>query len=152
MRRLYGTETVDARLLEGVHPPEVAVQAAGYGATLALPPALGGVERHGEAGDATSNPEQLFGGAYSGCFTFALEYVGGRRKADLRGLHLTATVRIGRGEDGGNDLEVDLLVRMPNVPQADAERLCQEATRYCPFHRAVEATVHPTMTVEGRTG
>jgi Ohr subfamily peroxiredoxin len=146
MRRLYGTETVEARLQEGVKPPEVDVQAAGYGATLALPPALGGIER-----DGTTNPEQLFGGAYSGCFSFALEYVGGRRKADLRGLHVTATVRIGRGEDGGNDLEADLLVRLPNVDQAAAEKLCQEAERYCPFHRAVAPTIRPTLTVQGRT-
>jgi Ohr subfamily peroxiredoxin len=147
MRRLYGTETVDARLVDDVRPPEVEVQAAGYAATLALPPGLGGVER-----DGTTNPEQLFGGVYSGCFSFALEYVAGRRKADLRGLHLTATVRIGRGDDGGNDLEVDLLVRMPNVEQAAAEALCQEATKHCPFHRAVAPTIHPTMTVEGRAG
>jgi Ohr subfamily peroxiredoxin len=146
LRRVYATEIVRADLASGrERPPEVTVDAAGYRATLALPPLLGGVEREG-----TSNPEQLFGGAYAGCFTFAVEYVAGRDGLDVTGLSCTAEVRVGRAEDLGNDLEVDLVVELPTVPQSQAEQLCEKATRYCPFHRAVAGNVLATMTVRGR--
>jgi osmotically inducible protein OsmC len=146
LRKVYATETVRAAIAtERRRPPEIAVEAAGYRATLALPAALGGTEREG-----TTNPEQLFGGAYAGCFAFAVEYVAGRGGADLTGLRCTAEVRVGRAADLGNELEVDLVVELPNVAQDAAEELCRKATRYCPFHRAVAGNVRATLTVEGR--
>lgn len=137
-------ETVTARLVGPAKPPKIAVTASGLGVTLALPPSFGGKPAPG-----TTNPEQLFGGAYAGCFTFALQYVGAKARADLTGLQCTAQVRVGRGTDGGNDLEVDLLVELPGVDQASAEALAVEAERYCPFHRALGSHVPRTLTVRG---
>src|SRR4051794_6499426 len=146
--RVLGTETVTATRADDATPPEVRTEAAGLQATLALPPGFGGTEREG-----TTNPEQLFGSAYTGCFTFAVEYASRRRKgheADISGLRCTAEVRVGRGRDGGNDLEVDLTVELPALDQAEAEDLCAVAEKYCPFHRAIHGNIPTTLTVLGR--
>lgn len=140
--RPFARETVTARLDQGVSPAEVSVDAAGLDARLTLPETLGGVDRPG-----STNPEQLFGGAYAGCFAFALEYVGRRAGADLSGLTCTAEVAVGRGRSGANDLEVVLTVDLPALDQTGAEELCRQATRYCPFHRAVAPTISPTTIV-----
>jgi lipoyl-dependent peroxiredoxin len=145
--QVHATEVITARLDPAAgRPPEVAVEARGLSTTLELPASLGGRDH-----PDTVNPEQLFGGAYAGCFTFAVDYVARRAKADATGLRCEAEVRVGRrrGGDLGNDLEVDLVVHLPAVPQAEAEELCRKATRYCPFHRAIDGNVAATMTVRG---
>jgi osmotically inducible protein OsmC len=146
--QVHATEVTTARLASPPgRPPEVAVEARGLSTTLELPASLGGRDH-----PSTVNPEQLFGGAYAGCFTFAVDYVARRAKADVTGLRCQAEVRVGRrrGGDMGNDLEVDLVVELPAVPQAEAEELCRRATRYCPFHRAIDGNVAATMVVRGR--
>jgi lipoyl-dependent peroxiredoxin len=143
--RVLGTETVSAALTGPDRPPEVATDAHGVQVTLALPPGFGGTERAG-----TTNPEQLFGSAYTGCFVFAVEYAARRTSSDVSGLRCTAEVRVGRGRDGGNDLEVDLVVDLPALDQAEAEAVCERAERYCPFHRAIHGNVPTTLTVRGR--
>ena len=35
------------------------------------------------------------------------------------------------------------------VAQAEAEEVCLEATRYCPFHQALQGNVTETLTVIG---
>jgi Ohr subfamily peroxiredoxin len=147
---VHATEVTSARLASAAgQPPEVAVESRGLSASLELPPSMGGSDRAG-----TTNPEQLFGGAYAGCFVFAVEYVAGRVGADVSGLRCEAEVRVGRrrGGDMGNDLEVDMVVHLPGVPQDVAEELCRKATRYCPFHRAIEGNVAATMVVRGGDG
>ena len=146
--QVHATEVTTARLATPPgRPPEVAVEARGLQATLELPASLGGRD----APD-TVNPEQLFGGAYAGCFAFAVDYVARRAKADVTGLRCEAEVRVGRrrGGDLGNDLEVDLVVHLPAVRQREAEELCRRATRYCPFHRALGDHVPATLVVNGR--
>src|SRR6478735_9194314 len=138
--RVLGTETVTATRADDATPPEVRTEAAGLQATLALPPAFGGTERAG-----TTNPEQLFGAAYTGCFTFAVEYAARLTSSDISGLRCTAEVRVGRGRDGGNDLEVDLVVELPALEQAEAEAVCARAERFCPFHRALHGNIAATM-------
>lgn len=143
--RALGTETVSAKPTGPEQPPEVATTATGLQAVLALPAGFGGTERPG-----TTNPEQLFGSAYTGCFVFAVEYAARRSGADITGLRATAEVRVGRGRDGGNDLEVDLVVDLPALDQAEAEAVCARAERFCPFHRAIHGHVPSTLTVRGR--
>jgi lipoyl-dependent peroxiredoxin len=148
--QVHATEITTARLGgPSGQPPEVLVEARGLRTTLELPASMGGRD-HPE----TVNPEQLFGGAYAGCFTFAVDYVARKTKADMTGLRCEAEVRVGRrrGGDLGNDLEVDLVVELPAVPQAEAEELCRKATRYCPFHRALGDHVAATMVVRGKDG
>ena len=141
---VFHSETVRATPRDGVHPPEVDVQAVGLSTTLALPESLGGVPR-----ERTSNPEQLFGGAYAGCMVFAIEHAARTVPSNLNGLSCTAVVRIGRGKDRANHLEVDLDVHLPAMEQPEAEALARVATRFCPFHQAIEGNVDATFRVHG---
>jgi len=145
--RIYHQETAVAALRDGPNPPEVDVHATGIDALLTLPVSLGGEPRS----DST-NPEQLFGAALSGCMVLAVEHTLRRlhrRPADLTGLSVRADVRIGRAADRTNRLEVDLLVELPALDQARAEAVCDEALRYCPFHQAIVGNVAETITVVG---
>ena len=145
--RVFHDETVHAALRPGVQPPEVEVAGGALDALLSLPVALGGIER-----SDTTNPEQLFGGALAGCMVFAVEHTLRRlrrRPEALAGLRATAEVRIGRAPDRTNRLEIDLRVELPALSQAEAEAVCLEATRYCPFHQALNGNVTETLTVVG---
>ncbi len=146
--RILHRETVNAALREGSVPPEVDVVAGGLAALLTLPVNLGG-----EARADSTNPEQLFGSTLSGCMVFALEHTlrrVHRRPEDLQGLAVTAEVRFGRAADRTNQIEVDLWIDLPALSQEGAEALCEEATRYCPFHQAIKGNVDVRMTVRAR--
>lgn len=145
--RVMHHETVTATLRDHERPPEVDVHSQGLIAHLTLPISLGGQPQPG-----ATNPEQLFGSAYAGCMVFAVEHamaLARRDRAEVAGLRITAEVRIGRAADRTNRLEVDLHISLPALDQADAEALCREATRYCPFHQALEGNVGATLTVSG---
>lgn len=148
--RIFHHESVKAALRSGDGSPQVEVVTASGAALLALPESLGGLSVPG-----STNPEQLFGSAYAGCMVFAVEHALRRARRDpgeLAGLGATAEVRIGRAADRTNRLEVDLVVELPAIEQAEAEALCEEATRFCPFHQAIKGNVDATMTVVGRPG
>ncbi len=145
--RVFHHETVTATARPATSPVEVNVQGDGFSASLVLPAALGGSPRAG-----TTNPEQLFGSAYSGCMVFAIDHAARLAKLDpavLQGLEVTASVKIGRATDRTNHLEADLLVRLPGMTDAEAEALCQQAVRYCPFHQALEGNVTTSFRVSG---
>lgn len=145
--RVMHAESVAAALRSQPGPPEVDIETASGPVVLALPEPLGGVPVPG-----ATNPEQLFGSAYAGCMVFAIEHAARRRRIDramLEGLRSEASVRIGRAGDGTNRLEVDLVLRLPRIGQVAAEELCAFATRFCPFHQAIEGNVAATFTVVG---
>lgn len=146
--RVFHRETVTAALRSDANLPEVDVAGAAISALLTLPVALGGEPR-----SDSSNPEQLFGAAYAGCMIFAVEHTLRRlhrRPEALAGLRSEAEVRIGRAPDRTNQLEVDLRVELPALSQAEAEAICEEATKYCPFHQAIKGNVAHTLTAIGR--
>lgn len=145
--RVMHAESVAAALRSQPGPPEVDIDTASGPVVLALPEPLGGAPVAG-----ATNPEQLFGSAYAGCMIFAIEHAARRRRIDralLEGLRSEASVRIGRAADGTNRLEVDLRLIVPHLEQAAAEDLCAFATRFCPFHQAIEGNVTGTFTVVG---
>lgn len=145
--RVFHHESVTATAKVGTSPAEVEVQGAGFAASLVLPAALGGSPRGG-----TTNPEQLFGSAYSGCMVFAIDHAARLRKDDpsiLEGLEVTASVKMGRAGDRTNKLEVELVVQLPALGPAEAEELVRQAMRYCPFHQALEGNVSASLRVSG---
>ena len=103
-------------------------------------------EMGGPGGDAT-NPEQLFAAGYSACFESALRLVAGQRKKDVGEFSVTADVSIGKTDDGGFGLAVDLTGRMPNLPHEEAEDLMREAHQICPYSRATRGNVDVTLSV-----
>lgn len=101
---------------------------------LAVPKEMGGQGKKG------ANPEQLFAIGYSACFGGALEYVAQKKKKQLKDVEVTAHVGIGP-RDVGFGLAVDLDVRLPGVPRAEAEELVAEAHKVCPYSHAIHGNV-----------
>ena len=111
---------------------------------LSMPKELGGSGKPG-----TTNPEQLFAAGYAACFENAILRAARERKVKLAGSSVTATVGIGRREDGFFHLEVALAVDLDGVDRAEAEALARAAhEEICPYSRAVRGNVEVAVRVE----
>ncbi|GAA2790183.1 organic hydroperoxide resistance protein [Saccharopolyspora taberi] len=108
---------------------------------LAVPKEMGGA-----GGDAT-NPEQLFAAGYAACFHGALQVVARRAKADITGSEVTARVGIGRNDEGGFGLEVELSVSLPGLDEAQARKLTEEADQVCPYSNAIRGNVETQLSL-----
>jgi lipoyl-dependent peroxiredoxin len=110
---------------------------------LSMPKELGGSGKPG-----TTNPEQLFAAGYAACFENALLRAAREQKLKLSGSSVTATVGIGRRDDGRFGLEVALAVKLDGVERAEALALARAAhEEICPYSRAVRGNVDVTVTV-----
>ena len=109
---------------------------------LTTPKELGG------PGGVLSNPEQLFAAGYAACFENAVRHVGRRRKIRVGEASVTARVGIGRNDDGGFGLSVELHVRLPELEADTAREIIEEADRVCPFSNAVRGNIEVHVTVE----
>lgn len=108
---------------------------------LAMPKALGG------SGAAGTNPEQLFAAGYAACFDSALHFVAGKAKRQLSGTQVEAQVGIGPNAAGGFALAVTLSVSVPGIPEAETQRLVDEAHRICPYSNAIRGNVEVVLTL-----
>lgn len=107
---------------------------------LALPKEMGG-------GGGGTNPEQLFACGYSACFGSAIDFVARQHKKTLKDIQVTAKVSIGPREKGGFELGVDLEVRLPEVPRAEADVLVAEAHQVCPYSNATRGNIEVNVKV-----
>jgi Ohr subfamily peroxiredoxin len=107
---------------------------------LSVPKELGGA-----GGDGT-NPEQLFAAGYSACFHSALQLVARKEKVNIEGSTITAEV--GVGPDGqGYGLSVALVVDLPGVEPAIAEKLAAAAHQVCPYSNATRGNIDVQLRV-----
>ncbi len=104
-------------------------------------------EMGGKSGSGT-NPEQLFAAGYSACFEGALRWVAGRQNKDIGNVSITANVDIGKTEDGGFGLAVELIGHLPDLPREEAESLMEEAHQACPYSKATRGNINVKLTVE----
>ena len=104
-------------------------------------------EMGGKGGSAT-NPEQLFAAGYSACFEQALRIVAGQQNKDVGDASITANVDIGKTEDGGFGLGVELIGHLPDLPREEAESLMEEAHQMCPYSRATSGNIDVKLTVQ----
>lgn len=110
---------------------------------LAVPPEMGGT-------GGAPNPEQLFASGYAACFGGAMEYLARQQKLDMGEVRITAKVSIGPNENApGFGLAVDLDVTAPNLPQAGAETLVNEAHKVCPYSNATRGNIDVKLTAHG---
>jgi lipoyl-dependent peroxiredoxin len=100
----------------------------------------------GGPGGAT-NPEQLFAAGYAACFDSAIGAIARREKVEVGQTSVTARVGLGRAEEGGYGLEVELRVSVPGVPREQAEELVAKAHRLCPYSRATRGNIEVSLTV-----
>lgn len=100
------------------------------------------LEAEGQSDKGTS-PEQLFAMSYAASLLSAIrEVAAGERITIAPDSNVTASVGIGPNDKGeGLALEIALNVDMPDVPEANARRIVDEALRRCPFCNAMRGNV-----------
>jgi osmotically inducible protein OsmC len=108
---------------------------------LTLPPELGG------PGGQGTNPEQLFAAGYAACFDNAMALVARRMKLNASGCRVTAKVGLGMLEAGRFGMEVELLISLPELDEAEARALVDKTHTVCPFSNAVAGNIDVTLTV-----
>lgn len=114
----------------------------------ALDVALSTPKELGGAGGDGTNPEQLFAAGYSACFIGALKVAGQQLKLKVPAeTQVTATVGIGPRSEGGFGITADLVVDLPGLDRADAERLVELAHQTCPYSNATRGNVDVGVTV-----
>lgn len=116
-----------------------------FAADLSTPRELGG------PGGAGTNPEQLFASGYSACFLNAVKYICMQQKLkfDADNSYADATVAIGP-VGAGFGLAVELEIVLPNLEQAEAERIVAMAHATCPYSNAVRGNIDVQIKVNGR--
>jgi osmotically inducible protein OsmC len=97
--------------------------------------------------DGHTNPEQLFAAAYAACFQNALMAVARREGAGLGETTVTGRVSLGRDDQGGYGIQVELLVSAPDLERGRAEDLVARAHQVCPYSKATRGNVEVTLTV-----
>ena len=107
-----------------------------------MPKSLGG------DGGKYTNPEQLFGAAYSACFGQALKQVADKHKVDLGEYSVTANVKLGMTDEDDLQLGVVLDAYMPQVIDIEmGEKLVNEAHEVCPYSRATRDNITVTLNI-----
>ncbi|WP_029037946.1 organic hydroperoxide resistance protein [Salinimicrobium xinjiangense] len=106
---------------------------------LSMPKSMGG------KGEDKTNPEQLFAAGYSACYGSALQVVAKKHKVDLGDFNVTASVEIGKTEEGDLQLAVILDSYIPGVDVETGEKLVNEAHEICPYSRATRDNVDVTL-------
>lgn len=114
-------------------------------ADLSVPKEMGGPGRPN-----TATPEHLFAAGYAACFGGALDFVGKQHKMDAAKAKVTCAVSIGPREGGGFGLAVRMTVEDTSLPQAELQRLVDEAhAKICPYSHATRNNVDVRFEVKG---
>ena len=106
---------------------------------LSSPKSMGG------KGEEKTNPEQLFAAGYSACYGSALQVVAKKHKVDLGDFSVTASVELGKTEEGELQLSVILDSYIPGVDVETGEMLVNEAHEICPYSRATRDNIDVTL-------
>lgn len=109
-----------------------------------VPKAMGG------PGGPATNPEQLFAAGYAACFQSAMLHVAGQQKLTPGETHVTGHVSIGPKDGGGFMLAVKHVVELPDLPQAEAEKLVNDAHQVCPYSNATRGNIAVDFEVRGK--
>lgn len=109
---------------------------------MATPTALGGSGKG-------HNPEELFALGYAACYLGAMRFAASSEKLGTvpDAATVTASVGIGPRSDGGFGLAVDLVVSMPGVDRAVAERIVERGHHICPYSNATKGNIAVTTTL-----
>lgn len=107
--------------------------------TLSVPQPLG-------PGGPGTNPEQLFAAGFAACFAGALQLVAKERGVATGPVAITAYVSIGKLPRGFG-LAVKLEGRLPEVDDALALSLMEDAEGICPYANAIRGNVAVQLVV-----
>jgi osmotically inducible protein OsmC len=96
-----------------------------------------------------SNPEQLFAAGYAACFAGAMEHVGRATKQDPGQISILAKASLGKDDADAFRVDVDFDITAPNLTQAEAEKLVEEAHKVCPYSNATRGNIDVKLTAHG---
>lgn len=104
--------------------------------TLASPKELGG-------SGLGHNPEELFALGYAACYLGAMRFAAQSEKLGKVPDEATVTAHVGIGPrpDGGFGLTVRLVVAMPGVERAVAEKIAERGHHICPYSNATKGNI-----------
>jgi lipoyl-dependent peroxiredoxin len=104
--------------------------------TMASPKELGG-------SGLGHNPEEMLALGWSGCYLGAMRFVAGAEKLGTVPENATVTAHVGIGgrSEGGFGLKVRLVVSMPGVDRAVAERIAERGHFICPYSHATKGNI-----------
>jgi lipoyl-dependent peroxiredoxin len=98
------------------------------------------LSRPGGPGTGT-NPEQLFAAGWSACFESAMEFAARTLKITLPAGH-AVDAEIDLGPEGGAfSVAARLIVSLPGMERATAQRLVEAAHQVCPYSRATHGNI-----------
>jgi Ohr subfamily peroxiredoxin len=101
----------------------------------------------GGAGEAGTNPEQLFAAGYSACFLSAMKFVANRDKIAVPAdVSVESTIGIGAIPTGFG-IEAELRVSLPGMPRHEAEALVEKAHVVCPYSNATRGNIDVRLVV-----
>ena len=101
----------------------------------------------GGAGEAGTNPEQLFAAGYSACFLSAMKFVANRDKIAIPAdASVESTIGIGAIPNGFG-IEAELRVSLPDMPRHEAEALVEKAHVVCPYSNATRGNIDVRLMV-----
>lgn len=108
---------------------------------LGVPKEMGGM-----GGDVT-NPEQLFAAGYSACFLGAMKFVAARDKIAMpKDAWIEGEVGIGPIPNGFG-IEAKLNIHLPEMDEAEAQKLVDAAHIVCPYSNATRNNIDVTLNI-----
>lgn len=110
--------------------------------TMTSPKELGG-------SSAGHNPEELLALGYAACYLGAMRYIAGAEKLGTvpQDASVSAHVGIGGRAEGGFGLKIKLVVTMPGVDRAVAEKIAERGHFICPYSHATKGNIEVETTV-----
>lgn len=110
--------------------------------TMTSPKELGG-------SGAGHNPEELFALGYAACYLGAMRYIAGAEKLGTvpQDASVSAHVGIGGRAEGGFGLKIRLVVTMPGMDRAVAEKIAERGHFICPYSHATKGNIEVETTV-----
>jgi Ohr subfamily peroxiredoxin len=101
----------------------------------------------GSTANPKANPETLFAAGYAACFQGALANRAQTQGIDTSDSVVTAAVTLGKTDDGGVGLAVELKAHLPGVDEGKAKELLDLAHQFCPYSKATRGNIDVTLTV-----
>lgn len=89
------------------------------------------------------NPEELFAIGYAACFLGAMRFAASSEKLGSVPEDATVHAHVGIGprSDGGFGLKVKLVVRLPGVEPAVAQKIVERGHFICPYSNATKGNI-----------
>ncbi len=101
----------------------------------------------GAKSQSGTDPETLFSAGYASCFASSIEFMLMQNKQSYDDLRVTADTLLVEDEEGGFKFKLDVFVELEGLSQTAKEAVVEQAKNFCPYSKAIKATVEITYQV-----